>query len=116
MNSTIVCCSKCQELEERIQKLEKLFVSDPPKEVKEKYVDRPRDLFMVIQHFKEIKIKDPELQAEKFFNFYEAKGWMVGKNKIKKWKACVNTWDLPRDHSIKVHNAFSKDDLFGGRA
>lgn len=33
------------------------------------------------------------VDAEKFFNFYESKGWMVGKNKMKDWKACVRTWE-----------------------
>lgn len=29
-----------------------------------------------------------------FFNFYEANGWVQGKNKpIKNWKACVATWE-----------------------
>lgn len=30
---------------------------------------------------------------QKFFNFYESKGWMVGKNKMKDWKAAVRTWE-----------------------
>jgi len=33
------------------------------------------------------------VDAEKFFNFYESKGWLVGKNKMKDWKACVRTWE-----------------------
>ena len=28
-----------------------------------------------------------------FYNFYESKGWMVGKNKMKDWKAAVITWE-----------------------
>ena len=28
-----------------------------------------------------------------FFDFYASKGWMVGKNKMKDWKACVRTWE-----------------------
>lgn len=27
-----------------------------------------------------------------FWNFYEAKDWMLGKNKMKKWKSAVATW------------------------
>jgi len=30
--------------------------------------------------------------SERFYNYYEAKGWMIGKNKMKNWKACVKTW------------------------
>ncbi len=29
----------------------------------------------------------------RFFNFYQSKGWMVGKNKMKDWKAAVRTWE-----------------------
>jgi hypothetical protein len=28
-----------------------------------------------------------------FFDFYESKGWFVGKNKMKDWKAAVRTWE-----------------------
>ncbi len=28
-----------------------------------------------------------------FYDFYESKGWMVGKNKMKDWKAAVRTWE-----------------------
>ncbi len=31
--------------------------------------------------------------AEKFFDFYESKNWMVGKNKMKDWKASVRNWE-----------------------
>jgi len=30
--------------------------------------------------------------AVKFWNFYDAKGWMVGKTKMQKWKSAVMTW------------------------
>jgi DNA-binding transcriptional MerR regulator len=32
----------------------------------------------------------------KFINFYESKGWMVGKNKMKDWKAAIRTWVKPK--------------------
>ena len=31
--------------------------------------------------------------ASRFHNFYESKGWMVGKNKMKDWKAAVRNWE-----------------------
>jgi hypothetical protein len=37
--------------------------------------------------------RDNEVDAEHFVDFYESKGWMVGKNKMKNWKACVRTWE-----------------------
>lgn len=33
-----------------------------------------------------------ESEVEKFLDFYEMKGWMVGKNKMKDWKAAVRNW------------------------
>ena len=33
------------------------------------------------------------VDAAKFFDFYSSKGWMVGKNKMKDWKAAVRTWE-----------------------
>lgn len=33
------------------------------------------------------------IDAFKFINYYQANGWMRGKNKIKDWKACVRTWE-----------------------
>ena len=33
------------------------------------------------------------IDPEEFFAFYESKGWMVGKNPMKDWKAAVITWE-----------------------
>lgn len=30
--------------------------------------------------------------SQKWVAFYEAKGWLIGKNKMKDWKAAVRTW------------------------
>jgi hypothetical protein len=30
--------------------------------------------------------------SEKWLAFYESKGWLIGKNKMKDWKAAVRTW------------------------
>ena len=34
-----------------------------------------------------------DVDPERFVNFYEAKGWMVGKNKMKDWRAAVRNWE-----------------------
>lgn len=36
--------------------------------------------------------RNSNVDPETFWNFYEAKGWMIGRNKMKDWKACVRTW------------------------
>ena len=33
------------------------------------------------------------IDAETFFDFYESKNWLIGKNKMKDWKACMRTWE-----------------------
>lgn len=33
------------------------------------------------------------IDAEAFIDFYEARGWMVGRNKMKDWRAAVRTWE-----------------------
>ena len=33
------------------------------------------------------------VDVNKFIDFYDSKGWMVGKNKMKDWKACIRTWE-----------------------
>lgn len=48
------------------------------------------------------------VNADSFFNFYESKGWMIGKNKMKDWKSAVRTWNTKN----KAEQAASKDDRF----
>ena len=37
-----------------------------------------------------------DIDAEAFLDFYESKGWMIGKNHMKDWKAAVRTWEKGR--------------------
>ena len=43
------------------------------------------------------------VDAQAFVDFYSSKGWMVGKNKMKDWKAAVRTWE--RSNGISKSNA-----------
>ena len=33
------------------------------------------------------------IDAQRFIDFYESKGWLIGKNKMKDWKAAIRTWE-----------------------
>lgn len=33
------------------------------------------------------------VDPQRFVDFYEAKGWMIGKNRMKSWQAAVRTWE-----------------------
>lgn len=52
--------------------------------------------------------KGYSVNPEQFVDFYASKGWMVGKSKMKDWKASVRTWQ--RNHkadSVGKKNAFN---------
>jgi hypothetical protein len=34
------------------------------------------------------------IDGNDFVNYYESKGWMIGKNKMKDWRAAVRTWKI----------------------
>lgn len=48
------------------------------------------------------------IDAEAFVAFYESKGWMIGKNKMKSWKSAVITWEKGRNQNVKVNSNCSK--------
>lgn len=66
--------------EKDIKEKSKRFVPPSPDEVK-KYCSE----------------RNNKVDPEKFRNFYEMKGWMVGKNKMKDWKAAIRTWEKRED-------------------
>jgi hypothetical protein len=46
--------------------------------------------------------------ASRFHNFYESKGWMVGKNKMKDWKAAVRNWEDDKKTAPKTEGPVLK--------
>lgn len=50
----------------------------------------PPTLEEVISYCKE---RNNSVDPQKWYDFYSAKGWMIGKNKMKDWKAAVRTWE-----------------------
>ena len=44
------------------------------------------------------------IDAHRFWDFYESKGWKVGKNGMKDWRACVRTWETSQ-RGKSGHNA-----------
>lgn len=37
--------------------------------------------------------RNNKVDADRFIDFYSSKGWMVGRNKMKDWKAAIRTWE-----------------------
>ena len=53
------------------------------------------------------------IDSETFFDFYESKNWLIGKNKMKDWKACVRTWEK-RQNKTNNNNTTSHRHKKGG--
>ena len=66
------------------------------------------------------------IDPEEFVAFYESKGWMVGKNRMKDWHAAIITWEKSKKRespsrktrpgkkeSVLEHNLKVMDNMFG---
>lgn len=53
------------------------------------------------------------VNPETFVDFYTGKGWMVGKNKMKDWKAAVRTWEKNLDGHTQAQK-INRDDYDNG--
>jgi hypothetical protein len=84
--------------ENRIEKnrIEKKRGMDTPLKISSKKFQNPT-VAEVRAYCAERKNK---VNAQRFVDFYDAKGWMVGKNKMKDWKACVRTWEQRDSENI----------------
>lgn len=45
------------------------------------------------------------INPQSFFDFYESKGWMIGKNRVKNWQACVRTWESRQQFDQSIGNS-----------
>lgn len=48
-----------------------------------------------------------EIDSQMFVDFYESKGWMIGKNKMKNWKSATRTWERKRKEQPKQATKFN---------
>ena len=51
------------------------------------------------------------IDAQRFLDYYESNGWMVGRNKMKDWKAAVRSW-ASRDKKPKVERDYGDPEDF----
>jgi hypothetical protein len=51
-----------------------------------------------------------KVNPQKFYDFYESKGWMVGRNKMKDWKASVRTWEKEDENTPDWFDKDIKED------
>jgi hypothetical protein len=59
--------------------------------------DKPHTHQFIPPSLDEVKVycqeRKNKVDAERWHDFYSSKGWMVGKNKMKDWKAAIRTWE-----------------------
>jgi len=69
-----------------------------------------------------IREKGYSIDADRWWNFYESKGWMIGKNKMRNWHAAVATWKKMDDkkksygydgQADEIHRRLQGDDFTG---
>lgn len=82
--------------------IEHVVVIDEQEEKKEEEEQQPQQQQTKSKRFKkptveEIKAYCDErkngINAEYFYDYYESKGWQIGKNPMKDWQAAVRTWE-----------------------
>ena len=69
----------------------------------------------IVPSITEIQTEFAEIDAERFYNYYQAKGWMIGSNKMKDWKAAARNWiarDKPKEtkQPFQLRNVATLDD------
>lgn len=59
--------------------------------------DKNEKNIFVIPKIEEIKKycneRNNKINPLQFYDYYQSKGWMIGKNKMKDWQAAVRTWE-----------------------
>ena len=69
----------------------------PVKKSKEKRFSPP-----TIDEVKNYQVeRNSSVDPERFIDFYESKGWLVGKNKMKDWKAAFRNWEKRDEQTNK---------------
>ena len=58
-------------------------------------------------------LRQNNIDAEAFIDFYESKNWKIGRNKMKDWKACIRTWERRNNQKpqsmSKIHSHLQKN-------
>ena len=52
--------------------------------------------------------RNNKIDPQQFYDFYESKGWMIGKNKMKDWKACIRTWERKNKPTASKPDAMTR--------
>lgn len=93
------CEKSCEKSHEHIE-LELELEQELKIKEKEKRKEFMKPTIEEIQQY--IDERKNGINANAFYDFYESKDWMIGKNKMKDWKACVRTWEQKNKSNLKI--------------
>lgn len=113
---SLTLCENVRKSDTEIDKeieLEKEIEIDKEKKIKKEKSTVKAKAFTIptIDEIKEYcKERKNNVDAEKFFDYYESKGWLVGKTKMKNWQAAIRNWEKNsfdnnnKKQELKTHN------------
>lgn len=52
--------------------------------------------------------KGYKVDAGRFIDFYSSKGWMIGKNKMKDWRAAVSMWNRKEQQNYEDNRTINR--------
>jgi hypothetical protein len=78
--------------------------------IKESKVKENKRKVFIKPTIQDIKNEFPTFNAEHFFNYYESNGWMIGRNKMKDWRATVKNW-MAKDYDKPTQQTSFKPKL-----
>lgn len=89
--------------------IDNIIVIDEQKNEEEQQPQQQKSKKFVKPSIDEIKNYCSErknnIDANYFFDYYESKGWQIGKNTMKDWKAAVRTWERKNFNKDGEQNA-----------
>ena len=88
------CQTNCSNIKDRDKDRDRDKDIDKDKEEKIKKENSKQFFKPKLEEVKEYcEERNNNIDAEAFINYYQAKGWMVGKSPMKDWKAAIRTWE-----------------------
>ncbi len=58
-------------------------------------------------------LRNNNVDAENFYDFYQSKGWLIGKVKMKDYKAAIRTWERSSNSNLNQNKDGRQQPLLG---
>jgi len=95
--STLIIDQKGAYTEANKQCIQNVYSLDTQVSIGKNSIDKVNNSYFVPPTYEEVdaycKERNNNVDPQRFIDFYSAKGWMIGKNKMKDYKAAIRTWE-----------------------